>query len=156
MNHKKPKPKKSNVTPIRKPPDAGNFLDDAAALAGYAGRTSEWASVTVHAEAERLFAKQSEDDEKAAIEYDWEAIAIDREKRLRHLRYYLLMQFMPTLAAQARVAVSKDQLINDAELMVEDIESGRAAQRAREEQRAVQSMTETQAKAEIDKLTKGK
>lgn len=154
MSHKKPK-SRNNVTPIRPAPDAGNYLDEAAALAGYAGRTSEWASNVVQEEAQRLFTQAEAKEGKPAIEHDWEAIANDREARLKHMRYYLLMQFMPTLAARAQRAVSKDDLINDAELMVEDIESGRAAMRAREQQKKVEPMTEAQAKAEIDKLTKG-
>ena len=135
------------VTPIRKPPDAGNFLDEAATLAGYEGQTSAWARAVVQAEAQRLFAKE----EQPAAEKDWEAIAKSFAARPKHMRSYLIVQFIPTLAAGARTAVPKEQLIEDAEAMVDDVESGRFMQRAHGEQQKVKTFTAAQAKAELRK-----
>lgn len=141
--------KDNNVTPLRPPPEAGSFLDQAAALAGYEGRTAEWAAEVVQAEAKRLVAKQPQ----PGIERDWQdwkALAA----RLKHTRAYLVTQILPNLAAQARAPISQEQLIADAELMVEQIESGETMKRAHAQSNKVRTFTEADAKAELRKRGK--
>jgi len=146
----KKKKKVDKVTPIRKPPEAGSRLDEAAAFAGYGGKTGEWAGAVLHAEADRLLAEEP----APAIEKDWKSIASKFDERRQHLRNYLIIQFLPGLAAKARVVLTQAQLIKDAGLMVDDIESGAAMARAHEEQKAVKPYTEAQAKAELGKRGK--